>query len=201
MLFTLQTGKMIIKKEHIIIALLTVAFVIVSVFLFKECSKESDIAPIISTSDTITVIDTLSVTDTLYYPFPDTIIIHEHDSIKDTSALIDDYLNEKVYKKSFSDTSYNINLNISVEKNALKTLDYGIELYLPTKTIVNTIVKKEVFSISAGGEIGFKFKTKMPLIAPEIDFSFNKHVIGGGYEFFGKEVKLSYKYKFLVITK
>lgn len=190
-----------IKKEHIIIALLTVAFVIVSVFLFKECSKECPNVPDVSTSDTVTVIDTLSVTDTLYYPEPDTIIVHVHDSIKDTSALIDDYFNEKTYKRSFSDTLYKIDLNISVEKNALKTLDYGIELYLPTKTIVNTIVKKEVFSVAAGGEIGFKFKSKMPLIAPEIDFSFNKHVIGGGYEFFGQEAKLSYKYKFLVITK
>lgn len=192
---------MTIKKEHIIIALLTVAFVIVSVFLFKECSKECPNVPVVSTSDTITVIDTLSIKDTLYYPYPDTIIIHEHDSIKDTSALIDDYFNEKTYKRSFSDTLYKINLNISVEKNALKTLDYGIDLFLPTTTVTNTIVKKEVFSVAAGGEIGFKFKSKMPLIAPEIDFSFNKHVIGGGYEFFGREAKLSYKYKFLVITK
>lgn len=137
----------------------------------------------------------------MYYPEPDAIITHEHDSIKDTSALIDDYFNEKTYKRSFSDTLYKINLNISVEKNALKTLDYGIDLFLPTTTVTNTIVKKEVFSVAAGGEIGFKFKSKMPLIAPEIDFSFNKHVIGGGYEFFGREAKLSYKYKFLVITK
>lgn len=192
---------MTIKKEHIIIALLTVAFVIVSVFLFKECSKECPNVPVVSTSDTVTVIDTLSVTDTMYYPEPDAIITHEHDSIKDTSALIDDYFNEKTYKRSFSDTLYKINLNISVEKNALKTLDYGIDLFLPTTTVTNTIVKKEVFSVAAGGEIGFKFKSKMPLIAPEIDFSFNKHVIGGGYEFFGREAKLSYKYKFLVITK
>ena len=190
-----------IKKEHIIIALLTVAFVIVSVFLFKECSKECPNVSDVSTSDTVTVIDTLSVTDTLYYPEPDSIIVQVNDSIKDTSALIDDYFNEKVYKRSFSDTLYKINLNISVEKNALKTLDYGIDLFLPTTTVTNTIVKKEVFSVAAGGEIGFKFKSKMPLIAPEIDFSFNKHVIGGGYEFFGQEVKLSYKYKFLVITK
>lgn len=192
---------MTIKKEHIIIALLTVAFVIVSVFLFKECSKECSNVPVVSTSDTVTVIDTLSVTDTMYYPEPDTIIVHIHDSIRDTSALIDDYFNEKTYKRSFSDPLYKINLNISVEKNALKTLDYGIDLFLPTTTVTNTIVKKEVFSVAAGGEIGFKFKSKMPLIAPEIDFSFNKHVIGGGYEFFGREAKLSYKYKFLVITK
>lgn len=201
MLFTLQTGKMIIKKEHIIIALLTVAFIIVSVFLFKECSKECPNVPANSTSDTITVIDTLSIKDTLYYPYPDTIIIHEHDSIKDTSALIDDYFNEKVYKKSFADTLYKMDINISVERNALKSMDYDLKLYIPSTTVTNTIVKKEVFYIAAGGEIGWRFKSKAPIIAPEIDFGFGKHVIGGGYEFFEKAGILSYKYKFLQIIK
>jgi hypothetical protein len=188
-------------KKNIAIAVLSVALIISCSVIFKECSKDCPNVPEHSTIDTITVYDTIHTTDTVYYPKPISIISHDTIIVKDTSALIKDYFAEKRYKPLFFDSMFKLNLDITIEKNALKSLTYDIDVYQKQTVITNTIVRKEVFSFALGCGFGYRLGTKMPIAELGLQLSSNDNIFGANYELFDKGITVDYKYKIAKIIR
>ena len=101
-----------------------------------------------SSSDTVWVdLPPEIIHDTVDNPVPYKVVEHHYETGNiDTSAILCDYVNEKRYNMDFSDTSYKMDVNISVEKNVLKSFDYSLRIEQRQKEIKTTIVKKEIFS-------------------------------------------------------
>ena len=188
-------------KKNIAIAALSVSLIIICAVLFKECSKECPNIPQNSTSDTTYIYDTIHTTNTVYYPKPYEVILHDTLKILDTSEVIKDYFAEKRYKPLFFDSTFKLNMDITIEQNALKSLTYDIDVYQKQTVITNTIMKKEVFSFALGGGFGYRMGTKMPIAELGLQFSFKNNILGANYELFDKGIKLDYKYKIATITK
>ena len=188
-------------KKNIAISVLSVVLIIICAVLFKECSKECPNVPEHSTIDTITVYDTIHTTNTVYYPKPYEVICHDTIKILDTSEVINDYFAEKRYKPLFFDSTFKLNLDITIEKNALKSLTYDIDIYQKQTVITNTIVKKEVFSFALGGGFGYRLGSKMPIAELGLQFSFKNNIIGANYELFDKGITVDYKYKIAKILR
>lgn len=188
-------------KKNIAIAALSVSLIIICTVLFKECSKECPNVPDNSTSDTTYIYDTIHTTNTVYYPKPYEVIYHDTLKVFDTSEVIKDYFAEKRYKPLFFDSTFKLNLDITIEKNALKSLTYDIDVYQMQTIITNTIVKKEVFSFSLGCGFGYRLGTKMPIAELGLQFSFKDNIFGADYELFDKGVMLNYKYKIAKIIR
>lgn len=188
-------------KKNIAIAVLSVSLIILCAVLFKECSKECLNVPGNSTSDTIYIYDTIHTTNTVYYPKPYEVICHDTIKILDTSKVINDYFAEKRYRPLFFDSAYKLNLDITIEKNALKSLTYDIDVYQKQTTITNTIVKKEVFNFALGCGFGYRLGTKMPIAELGLQFSFKNNIFGANYELFDKGITVEYKYKIAKIIR
>lgn len=188
-------------KKNIAIAVLSVALIIICTVLFKECSKECPNVPDNSTSDTTYIYDTIHTTNTVYYPKPYEVILHDTLKVFDTLEVIKDYFAEKRYKPLFFDSTFKLNLDITIEQNALKTLTYDIDVYQKQTVITNTIVEKEVFSFALGGGFGYRMGTKMPIAELGLQLSFKDNIFGADYELFDKGVKLNYKYKIAKIIR
>ena len=188
-------------KKNIAIAVLSVALIIICAVLFKECSKECPNVAGNNLRDTLYVYDTIKVTNTIYYPKPISIISRDTIIVKDTSALIKDYFAEKRYKPLFFDSTFKLNLDITIEKNALKSLTYDIDVYQKQTTITNTIVKKEVFGFALGCGFGYRLGTKMPIAELGLQLSFKNNIFGANYELFDKGITVNYKYKIAKIIR
>ncbi len=190
-------------KKNIAIAVLSVALIIICAVLFKECSKECPNIPDNSSSDTVWVdLPPEIIHDTVDNPVPYKVVEHHYETGNiDTSAILSDYVNEKRYNMDFSDTSYKMDVNISLEKNVLKSFDYSLRIEQRQKEIKTTIVKKEIFSFALGGGFGYRMGTKMPIAELGLQLSFKNNIFGANYELFDKGIKLDYKYKIATITK
>lgn len=188
-------------KKNIVIGALSGLLIILIALLFKECSKECPTMPDNSTSDTTYIYDTIHTTNTIYYPKPYEVICHDTISLKDTSELIDDYFAEKRYKPLFFDSTFKLSLDITIEKNALKSLTYDIDVYQKQNTITNTIIKKEDFSFALGCGFGYRLGTKMPIAELGLQLSFKNNIIGANYELFDKGISVNYKYKIAKIIR
>jgi hypothetical protein len=188
-------------KKNIAISVLSVALIITCIVLFKECSKECPTMPDNSTSDTTYIYDTIHTTNTVYYPKPYEVIYHTHDTIKDTVELFNDYFAEKAYNLKYNDTLYDLGINILLERNAIKSLNYDLKIYQKEIYITNTIVKKEVFSFALGCGFGYRLGTKMPIAELGLQLSFKNNIIGANYELFDKGITVDYKYKIAKIIR
>lgn len=188
-------------KKNIVIGALSGLLIILIALLFKECSKECPNVPDNSTSDTTYIYDIIHTTNTVYYPKYDTIIFHDRDTIFDTSEAIRNYFAEKRYKRLFFDSAYKLNVNITIEQNALKTLTYDIDVYQKQTIITNTIVKKEIFSFALGCGFGYRLGTKMPIAELGLQLSFKDNIFGADYELFDRGITVNYKYKIAKITR
>lgn len=189
-------------KKNIVIGALSGLLIILIALLFKECSKECPNVPDNSTSDTTYIYNTFHTTNNIYYPEPYEVIYH-HDTLKifDTSEIINDYFAERRYKPLFLDSTFKLNLDITIEKNALKSLTYDIDVYQKQTVITNTIVKKEIFSFALGGGFGYRMGTKMPIAELGLQLSFKNNIFGANYELFDKGITVDYKYKIAKIIK
>lgn len=188
-------------KKNIAIAALSVSLIIICAVLFKECSKECPNIPQNSTSDTTYIYDTIHTTNTVYYPEPYEVIYHDTLKVFDTVEIVRDYFAEKRYKPLFFDSTFKLNLDITIEKNALKTLTYDIDVYQKQTVITNTIVKKEVFSFALGCGAGYRLGTKMPIAELGLQLSFKDNIFGADYELFDRGITVNYKYKIAKITR
>jgi hypothetical protein len=169
--------------------------------LFKECSKECPDTPQYSHTDTIIKIDTLTIKDTTYFPKPYEVIYHTHDTIKDTVELFNDYFAEKAYNIKYNDTLYDLGINILLERNAIKSLNYDLKIYQKEIYITNTVVKKEIFSFALGCGFGYRLGTKMPIAELGLQLSFKNNIFGANYELFDKGITVDYKYKIAKIIR
>jgi len=188
-------------KRYIAIVVLSIAVIVLTALLFRECSKECPDTPQYSHTDTIIKIDTLTIKDTTYFPKPYEVIYHTHDTIKDTVELFNDYFAEKAYNLKYNDTLYDLGINILLERNAIKLLNYDLKIYQKEIYITNTVVKKEIFSFALGGGLGYRIGTKLPMAELGLQFSFKNNIIDANYDFIDKGISAHYYYKIAKISK
>jgi len=192
----MSNKKLLINR--LIQIILIIAFVVMAIFLIKECNRECYNIPDHTNSDTIVKIDTLNFTDTIYYPKPYIVIEHVYDSIYiDTSNVIHDYFRERIYKQTFKDSNYVMDIDINIEQNKLKKFSYDLEVFQKSTTITYNVIAKEKFSLAFGGGVGWGFKTSKPSIHLGLETSFDRNIIGANYEFFDRALILDYKYKLI----
>lgn len=184
-------------RDYVIIILLAAACVGSLLLFLRTCNNPSGSSVVIR--DTIFSIEKVYYRDTIVEPKPYYIVKHDIDTIIDTVEVLIDYNTEKGYSFSFDSTFYHLDINTVIFNNAVKTLNYALKLDIPTTTITETIIKKEVFSLSLGAGIGWSVKRAMPLLPLGVQVTVDRHNIGVSYELFNKSIIADYKYKILTI--
>ena len=170
------------NNNNVLYYLIAVAFLIalIAIILNHGCDRKSN-ENITFTSDTIYVEEIVRVHDTLKIKEPYRVTVSKTDTLViDTANIIKEYFTENRYNPSYKDSNIELNTDIAVFNNQLKSFHFDYTIYQKEKIITNEIVKteKDVFFWSLGGGPSYDFRNKVPGLYISTTIASGTRVIG-----------------------